>query len=186
MLPVKVSIVLNLTILQLQIVILYNFHADYLRPVPGLTSPATLLRSSCHWCRDLQRVSLLITVDVLGTVRNSPKQAFSGARLKRMLHANAMSVQAHRRCSCWGFISYSFGDKRQSDEAGYLAVFCVNHPLPTCSLKVFSVCSRRLPKFSRIQIWGFNIRVKCRARDMDLVVTLLNILINHFSSMTLI
>lgn len=135
MLPVKVSIVLNLTIRQLQIVILYNFHADSLRPVPGLTSPATLLRSLCHWCRDLQRMSLRITVDVLGTVRNSPNQTFSGARLKRMLYAHAMSVQAHRRCSVWGFISYSFGDK--SDEAGCLALFCVNHPLPTCSLKVW-------------------------------------------------
>lgn len=65
-----------------------------------------------------------------GRAWNSPNQTFSGARLKRMLHAHAMSVQAHRRCSGRGFISYSFGGKRQSDEAGCLAVFCVNHPLP--------------------------------------------------------
>lgn len=93
-------------------------------------------------------MGLRITVDVLGTVRNSPNQACSGARLKRMLHAHAMSVQAHGRCSGGGFISYSFGDKRQSDEADCLACFAltilyqlaplryVPHPHPIlCMLK---------------------------------------------------
>lgn len=132
-------------------------------------------------------------MDVLGTVRNSPKQPYSGARLKRMLYAHAISVQGAQALFSEDLLVIVSGLKGKVMKRAVLARFAFTifdqllplrygpHPHPILSMLKETP---KIPQKSKYEDLIFEF--KCRARDMDLVMTLLNILINHFSCMTLI